>query len=137
MVVMHRARSSEFARPIAWSDWPVGRSGWQRTSFSHIRPALSTRDRRPSTGSTLGTRSGNRRFIWASPVQDRSRVGTYHGGMTILRWTFRALVLALAVGGFIRLVGRLTGPAGSTGSVLPTIGGDTWPPVPVKEARPG
>jgi len=57
--------------------------------------------------------------------------------MTILRWTFRALVLALAVGGFIRLVGRLTGPAGSTGSVLPTIGGDTWPPVPVKEARPG
>jgi hypothetical protein len=57
--------------------------------------------------------------------------------MTILRWTFRALVLAAAVGGLLRLVGRLTGPGGAAGPAFPSIGGDTWPPVPVKQPQPG
>jgi hypothetical protein len=69
-------------------------------------------------------------------MDDRKKPSTYHGRMTILRWTLRALILAVAVGGFIRLFARLTGPAGITDSVFSPIGGDTWPPVPVKDARP-
>jgi len=57
--------------------------------------------------------------------------------MKILRWTCRLLVLALAVGGLIRLISRRTGSTGATDSLFPTIGGDTWPPVPVKDSRPG
>ena len=44
------------------------------------------------------------------------------------------LVLLLAVAA---LVGRkLAGPGTATGSFVPAIGGDTWPPVPVKDVRP-
>jgi hypothetical protein len=58
--------------------------------------------------------------------------------MTILRWTCRALVVASAVGGLTWLIVRRTGPLGNArlGALLPDIGGDTWPPVPVKDHRP-
>jgi hypothetical protein len=93
--------------------------------------------RRESRSGSRSSAARNRRFIWASPEEDRRRSGPYDGRMKILRWTCRALVLAVAVGGSIRLIARRTGPPTNTGWLFPPIGGDTWPPVPVKDARPG
>jgi hypothetical protein len=34
----------------------------------------------------------------------------------------------------VAVVGRLRAPVGRHTEILPSIGGDTWPPVPVKDA---
>jgi hypothetical protein len=54
-----------------------------------------------------------------------------HRSSWIRGWLFVALVAAVAV-----VVARALGPGGSGDGLVPTIGGDTWPPVPVKDARP-
>jgi uncharacterized membrane protein len=46
----------------------------------------------------------------------------------------RAVVLAAAVVAVTRILKHLRG-ASSGAAVLPTITGDTWPPVPVKSSR--
>ena len=49
-------------------------------------------------------------------------------------WIRRGLLIALlaAIG---LAVARALGPDGPEGGLVPTIGGDTWPPVPVKDTR--
>ena len=48
------------------------------------------------------------------------------------RWIRRGLLLALLATVVVGVTRR--GRSGS--GLLPVIGGDTWPPVPVKDARP-
>lgn len=50
-------------------------------------------------------------------------------------WIRRLLVLAL-VAGVVSAVVRAFAPEDADGGLVPPIGGDTWPPVPVKDARP-
>jgi hypothetical protein len=45
----------------------------------------------------------------------------------------RGLLLALVLAVAVVVVGRRRAPVGRTGGILPPIGGDTWPPVPVKD----
>lgn len=49
------------------------------------------------------------------------------------RW-IRVGIVLVAVGAVAHTIGRLTALEGDHG-VLPTISGDTWPPVPVKFSR--
>ena len=51
-------------------------------------------------------------------------------------WIRRGLVLAL-LAALVVAVARALAPGHGDGGVLPAIGGDTWPPVPVKDVRPG
>jgi hypothetical protein len=51
-----------------------------------------------------------------------------------VRRVLSAVVVVAVVVGLVRRTSR--GRVG-TNSVLPDIGGDTWPPVPVKETPPG
>lgn len=53
-----------------------------------------------------------------------------------MRWLWRGLVVALVAGVTARVVSHLTDPASAGGQILPAVGGDTWPPVPVKDVRP-
>lgn len=46
----------------------------------------------------------------------------------------RGLLVALALTAVVLLVARLRTPAGGRDALIPAIGGDTWPPVPVKNA---
>ena len=46
----------------------------------------------------------------------------------------RGLLLALVLAAVVAVVGRLRAPVGRHAEFLPPIGGDTWPPVPVKDA---
>jgi hypothetical protein len=46
----------------------------------------------------------------------------------------RGLFLALLLAAVAVVVSRLRAPVGRHAEVLPSIGGDTWPPVPVKDA---
>lgn len=54
-----------------------------------------------------------------------------HRTSRIRGWLLIALVALVAV-----VVARALGPGGSGEGLVPAIGGDTWPPVPVKDARP-
>jgi len=53
---------------------------------------------------------------------------------TIAGWVCRAVVLMGALVVVARILKHVTAPSGG-GAVLPTITGDTWPPVPVKSSR--
>jgi len=46
----------------------------------------------------------------------------------------RRVLLALLVAATVVVVSRLRSPAVGRSPRLPSIGGDTWPPVPVKDA---
>jgi hypothetical protein len=46
----------------------------------------------------------------------------------------RGLLLVLVLAVVALVVARLRDPVGRHTGVLPSIGGDTWPPVPVKDA---
>ena len=50
-------------------------------------------------------------------------------------WIRRGLVLAL-LAALAVAVARVLAPEPGDDGVLPAIGGDTWPPVPVKDVRP-
>ncbi|HEY5109724.1 MAG TPA: hypothetical protein VII96_08980 [Acidimicrobiales bacterium] len=50
-------------------------------------------------------------------------------------WIRRGLLVALLAAVAV-VVARALGSGGADGGLLPAIGGDTWPPVPVKDARP-
>jgi len=50
------------------------------------------------------------------------------------RHPLRRRLLVVALAAVVALVvSRLRAPIGRHGDVLPSIGGDTWPPVPVKD----
>jgi hypothetical protein len=50
---------------------------------------------------------------------------------TVLKWAWRLLALALVTGVVVRVL-KSTAPSDRTGGEqLPTIRGDTWPPVPL------
>lgn len=51
------------------------------------------------------------------------------------RWIRRILVLALLLAVGTWVTRRLTAPGGPADACIPPIGGDTWPPVPVKDVR--
>jgi hypothetical protein len=46
----------------------------------------------------------------------------------------RGLLLAIVASAIALVVARLRAPAGGRTDIVPTIGGDTWPPVPIKDA---
>lgn len=48
----------------------------------------------------------------------------------------RGLILALLLTVATAVVSRLRAPVGGHAEVVPSIGGDTWPPVPVKDVGP-
>ncbi|HEY4928838.1 MAG TPA: hypothetical protein VIH95_06775 [Acidimicrobiales bacterium] len=48
----------------------------------------------------------------------------------------RIAVLASAAAGIALVVRRTSRNASSGTAIVPVIGGDTWPPVPVKDTRP-
>jgi hypothetical protein len=54
---------------------------------------------------------------------------------TVLRWSFRLAVGAAVATAVARLLASRSG--GGSGELLPTITGDTWPPVPTNPAREG
>ena len=51
-------------------------------------------------------------------------------------WIRRSLLLALLAAATVAVT-RTLGTRGPDGGLVPSIGGDTWPPVPVKDVRPG
>ena len=112
--------------------------------FCHTPSTMSTRCRPPKGGATPGFPSGNRRFTWTSHDAQLSAGRPYdHGdgnhlatGPIVTKWLWRAAVVAVVAGIAARVVGRLTGPSSGAGQWVPPIGGDTWPPVPVKDTRP-
>ena len=53
-----------------------------------------------------------------------------------LSWIRRGLIVALLAAGVL-VIARALGPSGSDDGLVPAIGGDTWPPVPVKDVGPG
>lgn len=53
---------------------------------------------------------------------------------TIAGWACRAVVLTIVAVAATRLLKHLTASSGGVAG-LPTITGDTWPPVPVKTPR--
>jgi hypothetical protein len=55
----------------------------------------------------------------------------------ILRWSVRAAVVAGTVAVTVRALQSLTGSASSGDGLVPSIGGDTWPPVPANPKRQG
>lgn len=50
-------------------------------------------------------------------------------------WIRRGLLVVLAAAGVL-VVARALGVTGSGDGLVPAIGGDTWPPVPVKDVGP-
>ena len=50
---------------------------------------------------------------------------------TVMRWVARTVLMALVGAVVARVLRALRGGA-TGGGVVPAIGGDTWPPVPVK-----
>jgi len=50
-------------------------------------------------------------------------------------WIRRGIVLAVVVA-LVAVVARRSRGGGTGGGLFPPIGGDTWPPVPVKDLRP-
>ena len=61
--------------------------------------------------------------------------GSYSGVMRSATSRLRlGLLLILALAAVAAVVGRLRAPVGRHTEILPSIGGDTWPPVPVKDA---
>ena len=50
------------------------------------------------------------------------------------KWIRRGFVLAL-LAAFATAVVRALGPGPGRDAIVPAIGGDTWPPVPVKDVR--
>jgi hypothetical protein len=61
---------------------------------------------------------------------DGSYSGTMRSTSSRVR---RGLLLTLALVVVAAVVSRLRAPVGRHAEVLPPIGGDTWPPVPVKD----
>jgi hypothetical protein len=55
---------------------------------------------------------------------------------SLLKWTVRLTVVAALVAGVARILGSRSGATGTSGPIA-TIGGDTWPPVPVNPDRQG
>jgi hypothetical protein len=53
----------------------------------------------------------------------------------MFRWSVRAAVVAATVAVTVRALRSLTGSASSGDGLLPSIGGDTWPPVPANPER--
>ncbi|HEX3841051.1 MAG TPA: hypothetical protein VHU85_09700 [Acidimicrobiales bacterium] len=53
---------------------------------------------------------------------------------SLLKWTVRLTVVAAVAAGVARLLGSRSGSTGTSGPIA-TIGGDTWPPVPVNPDR--
>lgn len=53
---------------------------------------------------------------------------------TVLLWSRRLLVVALVGAVVMRILGSRGGSARPGSGVMPDIGGDTWPPVPVNPA---
>jgi hypothetical protein len=53
---------------------------------------------------------------------------------TVLKWTRRLVLLAIAATVVVRV---LESTKGGGGEPFPSIGGDTWPPVPVNPDRRG
>jgi len=51
---------------------------------------------------------------------------------TVKRWMLRVVLLALVGAVTARVLHTVRG--GGSGDLIPAIGGDTWPPVPVKPA---
>ena len=51
------------------------------------------------------------------------------------RWVRRILVLTLLLAAGTGAAKRLATPGGPADGFIPPIGGDTWPPVPVKDVR--
>jgi len=51
------------------------------------------------------------------------------------RWIRRVLVFALLLAVATWVAKMLTSPGGPAEAFIPPIGGDTWPPVPVKDVR--
>ncbi len=61
--------------------------------------------------------------------------GSYSGSMrSTSSRVRRGLLLVLVLAAVVAVVGRLRAPVGRHTEILPSIGGDTWPPVPVKDA---
>ena len=77
-----------------------------------------------------------RRLATASPGRGTTPIdGSYSGTMrSTTSRVRRGLLLAFALAVVVAVVGRLRAPVGRHAEVLPPIGGDTWPPVPVKGA---
>jgi len=55
----------------------------------------------------------------------------------MLRWIKRAAILAAVAGAVRWLLNSRTRHERARGGVVPTIGGDTWPPVPVNPVGKG
>lgn len=55
---------------------------------------------------------------------------------SLLKWTVWLTAVAAVVAGVARLLGSRSGGPGTSGPIA-TIGGDTWPPVPVNPDRQG
>ena len=50
-------------------------------------------------------------------------------------WIRRGLIVVLLAVGAV-VIARALGVSGSDDGLVPAIGGDTWPPVPVKDVGP-
>jgi hypothetical protein len=50
---------------------------------------------------------------------------------TLVKWSIRLTLVAVAATAVARVLGARSDTAGRTERSIPTIGGDTWPPVPV------
>jgi hypothetical protein len=65
-------------------------------------------------------------------------VATYSGGvMSMLRRAKRLILLAAAASVVIRVLRSIARSNRAPSGAFPGIGGDTWPPVPVKPAGRG
>jgi hypothetical protein len=54
---------------------------------------------------------------------------------TLLKWSIRLTLVAGVASALARVLGSRSAGAGRTEGSIPTIGGDTWPPVPVNPDR--
>jgi hypothetical protein len=54
---------------------------------------------------------------------------------TLLKWSIRLTLVAGVATALARVLGSRSADAGRAEGSIPTIGGDTWPPVPVNPDR--